>query len=187
MSCYHRLGPTSLLEKTFTADLETSRFASPIKLAYQLLCYPILFILPEPAIALEPPLSTSQAPFSSASTWRSDIFLERSTSFRSSLMTNHKKCRTSATSVDLEMGERKKDKERSSDVDDDRVFSGKCGSDICVESLPCSSTPSWTHSGTSESRLDVLENEDNDESSAPQRISQWVLYCQSHSAYTRKP
>ncbi|WKX97497.1 hypothetical protein Q1695_013285 [Nippostrongylus brasiliensis] len=63
---------------------------------------------------------------------------------KSSLLTTTKKSRSGANSVDLEMGERKKDKERNSDVEDDRVF---------------------------ESRLDALENEDNEYSSVPTRIA----------------
>ncbi|KAK6021558.1 hypothetical protein OSTOST_12768, partial [Ostertagia ostertagi] len=66
----------------------------------------------------------------------------------SSLLNSSKKSRPSAASVDLEMGERKKDKDRNSDVEDDRVF------------------------GTaSETRLDALEQEENDDNPMPVRIA----------------
>uniref|UniRef100_A0A7I4Y5B3 Potassium voltage-gated channel subfamily KQT member 1 n=1 Tax=Haemonchus contortus TaxID=6289 RepID=A0A7I4Y5B3_HAECO len=67
---------------------------------------------------------------------------------KTGLMGNTKKSRPSAVSVDLEMGERKKDKERNSDVEDDRVFAT-----------------------ASETRLDVSEQEENDEQSSPIRIA----------------
>ncbi|ETN78528.1 hypothetical protein NECAME_10301, partial [Necator americanus] len=67
---------------------------------------------------------------------------------KTSIFTIPKKSRHSGVSVDLEMGERKREKERGSDVEDDRVFKGG-----------------------SESRLDVVEADEVEYSSVPKRIA----------------
>ncbi|EPB70078.1 KCNQ voltage-gated potassium channel [Ancylostoma ceylanicum] len=66
---------------------------------------------------------------------------------KTSMQLNPKRVRNSAASVDLEMGERKKEKERNSDVEDDRVFRG-----------------------ASDSRLDVMEADEGEDNSL-RRIS----------------